>query len=830
MADVTINSTGTSHTPRANGVIVWTSSTVGYAIYVDGSNDLKYKKTADGGASWGSVVNISTGTVLAHGIWFDKWTSGQTGTRIHIVWTDQGTDDAFYTYLDTNGDTLRGSVVTIQTGSTAVAAYSCCLSITKSRGGNLYCLFSLDAAVETGFYRSTDNGDTWSSRTNLHEGATNDWGKLYPGNYADSNDIDCLYYDASATALTLKVHDDSANSNSESSTIITPATTSTDGAAQWFLSAAVRWSDGHLIAVVSTGRDTAGADLTVWDINGTGSITQKTNITTDIDDNYHPVLTIDQNSDDLYVGYNGKRDGSETLGTTTGIYYTKSTDDGSSWSSGDTAYSESTGLFQGVFANPTGPRFAPVWIENSTNLKVNATNAVTFATGQTGDVPVGLVDFLGVAVSTGKSSVPPIALVDLLGVSPSTIHTATPPLALVDLLSVSPSTSKSAESSVGLVDLHGVNLTEPIIADAPAGLVDMASLSPDTKKLAESSTGLLEFTGVAPATFKSTAVPIALVDFLSLTPSTLKTASVGFGALDFLGVDPNVVHVANAVAGLLDITSLTPSTSKVSLITVGLLDVSSLSPDTDKSATVTIGLTDLTSLTPATAKSASVTVASVDLISFPVETDKSALVTTGLAELVPLAPDVDKTTTLVPAGMEFLGLVPQAGSDSVFPVGAVSLVPLAPETQKQLGVDIGLVTLDGIVPALSKSAGLSPGELNLIGNEVTADKLTLTPVQSVEFLGFTPTTSKTQSVTPSVILFVGAPLLEPDATIAYPDITVAFAFGPQHSTVVTMGPVYTVSLGGFSSRYSLGLSNFSPPYSLGLGSFSSRYSLSLEVF
>ena len=97
MADVAI-ATDHSATPAqtfyyGNRTLAWTTEDIGYQIYIDANADLVYKKTTDGGANWGSAVAVRTGTVVAACLWFDKWTSGNTGTTIHMWYIDTGTDD-----------------------------------------------------------------------------------------------------------------------------------------------------------------------------------------------------------------------------------------------------------------------------------------------------------------------------------------------------------------------------------------------------------------------------------------------------------------------------------------------------------------------------------------------------------------------------------------------------------------------------------------------------------------------------------------------------------------------------------------------------------------
>ena len=141
--------------------------------------------------------------------------------------------------------------------------------------------------------------------------------------------------------------------------------------------AAVRPSDGHLVVAVWTERDTATADFRVFDINGTGSITEKTALATDKDDSYHPSVYIDPGNN-IYVAYMGKLDGSETLDTTVGVYYRKSTDGGTTWGA-ETAYSDGTGNWRGTWVALNGPRFLVAWYVNATaDYLTNVTNSVAY--------------------------------------------------------------------------------------------------------------------------------------------------------------------------------------------------------------------------------------------------------------------------------------------------------------------------------------------------------------------------------------------------------------------------------------------------------------------
>lgn len=380
MADITVE--GSIVTSQARGLrsIVFTSALVGYWFFLDSDDDFFYQKTTDGGVTWGSPVEIDTDTTIvgvAFDIWFDKWTPGNNGTKIHIAWTTSDDGDVNYRNLDTLTDTLSSQTLVFD-GASAVAGRGCFVSITVARSGYIYVAYDIDAGAEKGLHRSTDGGGTWSASLDAtFIEATLDEALLFPAsNTGDNNDIWAVYHDADANALTLKMWDSSAAAAVESSTIQTYAEGGTDLTGQQGFSGSIRHSDGHLILTTVSERDAATGDHQAYDINGTGAIVTLTALTTNIDDHYHPALFIDQSTNYIYVFYNGKRDGSEVLGTTTKVYYTKSTDNGSTWTAGDTAYMEgAAAAVAQVWAPLMGPRLFAGW-RVGTTLIANAVNSI----------------------------------------------------------------------------------------------------------------------------------------------------------------------------------------------------------------------------------------------------------------------------------------------------------------------------------------------------------------------------------------------------------------------------------------------------------------------
>ena len=65
-ADVTISSDFRQDSLRQERALVFTTSSIGYAVFVELDFDLKLTKTTDGGATWGSVTTIKTGTIASH--------------------------------------------------------------------------------------------------------------------------------------------------------------------------------------------------------------------------------------------------------------------------------------------------------------------------------------------------------------------------------------------------------------------------------------------------------------------------------------------------------------------------------------------------------------------------------------------------------------------------------------------------------------------------------------------------------------------------------------------------------------------------------------------
>ena len=361
----------------ARGGVFWTSPLIGYVVYVDALVDLKYRKTTDGGANW-SGVNLLTGRILAFDSWADWQTPGDAGTVIHIACIDADTDDVLYFYIDTSDDSTGPDKIEDCQGTgalnTGVLRARHGISITKAKGGNLAVSFyymDSDAALLYGFYTSPD-ADTWTSKTDPREINT-DHLLLFPGNEVDTQDLWASYWDASADRLSLKTFDNSGNSWSESIFEV-----AVEKASYLQMDGAIRLSDGHLILANWNAYDSALATLAVWDINGAGSITAKTNVLTNSAESFLTSVFINQANDDIYVAYAR----GTTVESLVKVYYKKSEDGGANWGSETAmqanAEDDERWISCGAMKKAWGGKFLPVWYNDDLyDLFCNTDNGIT---------------------------------------------------------------------------------------------------------------------------------------------------------------------------------------------------------------------------------------------------------------------------------------------------------------------------------------------------------------------------------------------------------------------------------------------------------------------
>ena len=387
MADVTIeaNAESITYSKSSRGGPFWTSTTVGYVIYLNISTDLVYRKTVNGGANWGAAQVVAAAAAcqaLIYDCYADWQTSGDAGTKIHIAYVSFDLHEIRYVYLDTSDDSVGGDdlIEACQGTGTIYGAAGVdwtLVSITKTRGGNLDVALKYQDNTQTffsSFYTSPDAA-TWTSKTSPYETSV-DRCLLFPGNEADNQDVWGVYWDVDAEEISLKTFDDSGNSWSEQAI--------SGGMVGIYLSmqmdGAIRLSDGHLFLAAWSEYNVGTADLKTWDINGAGSITAKTNIITDTAEYALVSVFVNQVNDDIYVAYAGGTD----YGALVKVFYQLSQNGGANWDGQAAmqanAEDDERWISAGAAKREWGGKFQPVWFNDDINdLFTNTDNGISIA-------------------------------------------------------------------------------------------------------------------------------------------------------------------------------------------------------------------------------------------------------------------------------------------------------------------------------------------------------------------------------------------------------------------------------------------------------------------
>jgi len=252
------------------------------------------------------------------------------------------------------------------------------MSITKTVSGNIIIAYSTQS--EIGAIKSDDLFATAGTTiTDVYEtGTEEDQLMLFPASTADDNDAAGIFWDRSATAVSVKMYDDSEDTWTE-----TAAASSMSAGAYRNWDASVRHSDSHILLASFNAFDNPTADIMTWDITpndiASPTITAKTTIVENKAGSLCPVLIINQQNDDVYVAY--IEGGS--FGSTGDVVFHLSEDDMGSWGS-EEAYSETTDDLRITHGGRTvgsgGGRIQWSWYnDDATAIYVNEVNDIEIA-------------------------------------------------------------------------------------------------------------------------------------------------------------------------------------------------------------------------------------------------------------------------------------------------------------------------------------------------------------------------------------------------------------------------------------------------------------------
>ncbi|MBI4237666.1 MAG: hypothetical protein HY696_04500, partial [Deltaproteobacteria bacterium] len=368
-ANVTIDSS-TSTGARNNGTnpkVVFTTDQIGYIFYADSGGNCVYSKSTDGGANWGTAIQVDSAnnsdcTNMA--VWYDQWTPGDTsGTKIHVATLDSGADDIWYTWLDTNGDTLSTTANASDTNQGGTfAAGTNFSSITKGTDGDLY--LGVQDGGDSFVLKCTgscDTGSNWTEAGTSPFDLANDYLILLP--LAGGN-VMAIRRDVSADDVDSQIYTDSSNTWAGSWTDIdTSATENSTYDAAMGATVDKLTNDIYLAYVAQAA--TLGTDDDIRTAYYNGSWTAKTDVlTNDSKGLTGAKIEFDENNGDVYVVYTAQT----TAGTasTGNVYYKKSTDGMVNWGAESSAINSSSSDLYGPLVNAmSNQRLYVGWLDGT---------------------------------------------------------------------------------------------------------------------------------------------------------------------------------------------------------------------------------------------------------------------------------------------------------------------------------------------------------------------------------------------------------------------------------------------------------------------------------
>ncbi len=377
-AQVTIDNTVaiTAVHQRSTSQIVCISDTVCYSFYIDATNadDVFWNKSTNSGTSWAAASGVAAaGTFIGVGAWYDRWTPGDTtGTYIHLVFFEIGTDRLWYSRFNTATDTAS-TARDVSGGAEGSITTANDLNIAKGTNGDLYvvtcditaptapanfvesCPSASDCTLAASWTGGTQTPNPWDNvgdDTNdnhevlllpmasgnmmlvhrdiatddieykIYTDATNTW-------VTDFTDIDISAADSITYPGSISGTVDLATNDLYISYVVNPGTANTSEIRAWKYSSST-WSQ-----LTDPWPDTTDAASFIFDVS----------------------IGIDSNSADLYVSY---ARAPSVVGTRS-VYSAVSYNGGSTWTA-DTILSSTTSDFQGVSINASSnERMYAMW-------------------------------------------------------------------------------------------------------------------------------------------------------------------------------------------------------------------------------------------------------------------------------------------------------------------------------------------------------------------------------------------------------------------------------------------------------------------------------------
>ncbi|USN92147.1 MAG: hypothetical protein H6782_04715 [Candidatus Nomurabacteria bacterium] len=361
-AEVVIDDTPSTNGPSHNQVqpsSVFISDQVGYKFYRDGvggtgtNGTCVYKKTTDGGATWGTQVLVDSQTdCQAIVVWYDQWTPGDTGSYIHIATMDSGDDDIWYNRLDVSSDTLLlGSSpvsAVLSQSPMSLSAATANHSLTKGTNGILYISVS-------------DNGDRFVVSCSATCGTATNWVEVGDGTFMDADEDATMLLPLDSGNILLINRDISANDmrskvwngTSWDTNWLTIDANAVESSTYDFQMSAVRSpvSGDVFLAYIADANTftTADHDIRVAKYSGGSWSNLPDIITNDTRGLTSVSLTIDENTETVYVAYSART--TINSASTANVYWATSTSAMTSWGAEQGPVNTVSGDMYGVSFN-----------------------------------------------------------------------------------------------------------------------------------------------------------------------------------------------------------------------------------------------------------------------------------------------------------------------------------------------------------------------------------------------------------------------------------------------------------------------------------------------
>jgi len=331
-ADAAIN--GTSHL-QSGAQTVFVDDQNGYKFFRDALGYCVYRKTTNGGTSWGATTTVDAQTdCIQIQVWYDKWTPNSASSSIHIATLDTSAGDIFYNRLDVPSDTLllSSNPVDVSTNSgnsvATIVEGANTTSITRGTDGTLYA--TVNDASDSYVVECTINcnlAGSWTETGTNPLDLANDYDILVP---LASGNIMVIDRDISLEDMRYKIW----NNSTWSATWTTFDANATDNTV-YDVGMAVAVSSttpGNLYLAYIARNATLGTDDQVRGAKFNGSTWATTTdiLTTTTRGLTNVAIGIDAANDDVYVAYTGRT----TAGTanTGRVYYKWATSTMMNWS------------------------------------------------------------------------------------------------------------------------------------------------------------------------------------------------------------------------------------------------------------------------------------------------------------------------------------------------------------------------------------------------------------------------------------------------------------------------------------------------------------------